>query len=418
MEQGKPIGEPGRETPMEEPVQIRAALAELQRCEGEFPIRVEGTHTLPYTSRIQHLDLEANEIHLKLIRPLPHEMAPGAPFEMTFSAGDQRLEAPMIFLGRKSYLLYRFTIPLRMSQCDRRRQKRYPFRPREKAYVLAQDAGVPGHGLAGPLVNLSLGGLAFRVDRILRLDDHLGIQPTIGFFERGRELPSLKIRDLPKLPLFETRGIIASAWERGGEVIVGIKFAELEATEAQQIQAVIGLRELMQRSPSLASSLPELSSNSRSSPPVQAAAPPSRRVNPAGGQTPDALARLGRRCTPIVLAMPIGAARDQVQALLGSLGYPRIQPEDTLEGALEYLRRIPDALSPLLVWEVSPEPETALKAIRAHQRELGENKDLPVALLQAEGALPLSEEPLIRPLAWPTLDPTQWLPVLDDLAGF
>lgn len=417
MERGRANGETGREAPLEDPTQIREALAELQQSAVEFPIRVEGTHTLPYTSHLQHLDPDGSELHLKLIRPLPHEMAAGAPFEMTFAVGEQRFVAPMTFLGREGYLLYRFTIPARMLQCDRRRNKRYPFRPREKAYVLAQDAGLPGHGLAGPLFNLSVGGLAFRVDRILRLDDHLGIPPTVGFFERGKELPILKIRDLPKLPLFEARGIIANAWERGSEIIVGIKFGELREAEIRQIQGVIDLRERLQRSPHSGASPAGSSGEAPADGRPQGAAPASRRVNPAGADTPDALTRLGRRCTPVVLVMPSGPARAQVQTALGAVGYLRLRCEDNLEGALTQLRQRQESLDPLLIWAVSPPEGEALDTLRAHQRELGEGRELPVALIQAEGALPTVEDPLIRPMGWPTTEPHLWLPVLDDLAG-
>ena len=402
---------------MEDGAQIQAAMAELQRSATEFPIKVEGTHTLPYTSHLQHLDLEAGELHLKLIRPLPHEMTAGAPFEMTFAVGEQRLVAPMTFLGRKSYLLYRFTIPERMLQCDRRKDKRYPFRPRENAYVLAQDSAIPGHGLAGPLFNLSLGGLAFRVDRILRLDDHLGIQPTVGFFERGKELPILKIRDLPKLPLFEARGIIANAWERGGEIIVGVQFGSLREAELQQIQAVIDLRELIQRTPRTGqgSTLGTMGADTGGR--SQASEPLSRRVNPAGVETPDALTRLGRRCTPLFLAMTPGAPREEVVASLAAAGYQRIQLEDSLSSALSHLRQGPDCLNPLLIWDQGSPVEGGLESLVAHQRELRDDRELPVALIQQEGELPAFEDPLLRPMAWPSSDPRQWLPVLDDLAG-
>jgi hypothetical protein len=417
MEQGRTSGATGREAPVEDPVQIRGALAELKQVQAEFPIRVEGTHTLPYTSHIHHLDLDGAEIHLKLIRPLPHEMKAGAPFEMTFSAGEQRFTAPITFLGRDSYLIYRFTLPLRMLQCDRRLHKRYPFRPREKAYVLAQDAGLPGHGLAGPLVNLSLGGLAFRVDRILRLDDHLCVPPSSGFFERGKELPLLKIRDLPKLPLFETRGIIANSWERGSEVIVGIKFAELRESEMRQIQAVIDLRELMQRSPAQLPGRDGTGKETHSEANAQNDSVHSRRVNPAGSRTPDALKRLGRRCTSVLLAMPPGPSRDQVKQGFLSLGYLRLQAEDSLEAALAQIRRLPDTSNPVLAVELPADPGDALAAILACQQELGEGRDLPVALLGAEGSLSAFEQPLLCPLAWPISDPALWLPVLDDLAG-
>lgn len=401
---------------MEDPAQIRQALADLQRSESEFPIKVEGTHTLPYTSWVQHMDTQKGILHLKLIRPLPHEMVNGASFEMLFAAGEQRFEAPITFLGRVSYLLYRFTIPTRMSQSDRRGQKRYSFRPREKAYVLAQDASLPGYGLAGPLVNLSLGGLAFRVDRVVRLDDHMRVTPGVGFFEKGKELPILKIRDLPKLPLFEARGRVANAWERDGEIIVGVQFRDLNDFEHRQIQDVLTLREQMQRSSSTASAPTPAGREGRTKAAGEGKGPGSR-VNPAGAQTPDALTRLGRRCTYLVLAMTPGPAREQAQAALAAAGYLRLDQVDTLDQALVRLRADSGPASRLLVLETPAGTQPPLASLRDLQRELGELRELPVALIQPGGMPAETEDPLIRPLPWPGAGEGAWLPVLDELAG-
>lgn len=415
----KSSGGDGRDAPIEDPAQIRRAMAELKRTESEFAIKVEGTHTLPYTSVIQHLDPDRQLIHLKLIRPLPHELAPGAPFEMLFAVGDQRFEAPMTFMGRESYLLYRFTIPTRMTQSDRRRHKRYPFRPREKAYVLAQDGGVPGHGLAGPLVNLSIGGLAFRVDRVVRLDDHMRITPGLGFFDKGKDLPMLKIRDLPKLPLFEARGTLANAWEQDGEIVVGVKFGDLRDSEIRQIQEVLDFRDLLQRSP--ATSAPDSSARTARTKgdAAEPATPanPVRRGNPAGAKTPDALTRLGRRCAILVLAMAPGELRDQVRAGLRDAGYLRLDLVDTLDEALDHLRADPGTASRLLLLHTPPGEAPPLAGIRTLQRELGDLRELPVALIQQEGLPAETEDSLIRPVPWPGGDPAQWLPILDELAG-
>ncbi|MCM2250121.1 MAG: PilZ domain-containing protein [Geothrix sp.] len=416
MNLAKSSGGDGREAPIEDPAQIRKAMAVLQQTEAEFPIKVEGTHTLPYTSRIQRMDAAKGVLYLKLIRPLPHEMAVGASFEMLFAVGDQRFEAPITFLGRDSYLLYTFSLPLRMTLADRRSDKRYPFRPREKAYVLAQDAGLPGHGLAGPLVNLSLGGLAFRVDRVVRLADRMRVTPGLGFFEKGKELPMLKIRDLPKHPLFETRGMVANAWERDGEIVVGVQFGELGDAEFRQIQEVLAIREQMQRNPASTTGDGTVKT-ARAKAAAAAGAGPASRANPAGAQTPDALTRLGRRGTSLLLAMPRGPGRDAVQAALGAAGYLRLDPVDTLAQALDRLRVDSGAASRLLMLEAPAGMAPPLQDLRSMQRELGELRELPVALIQADGMPEETEDALIRPLPWPGTSDLAWLPLLDELAG-
>jgi hypothetical protein len=419
MSQGKASGEDGRDAPIENPAHIRRAMLELHRDEIEFPVKVEGAQTLPYTSHIQVMDFEKGVFQLKLIRPLPHEMAVGAPFEMLFAVGEQRFEAPITYLGREAYLLYRFSIPVRMSKSDRRRQKRYPFRPREQAYVLAQDGGLPGHGLAGPLVNLSLGGLAFRVDRVMRLDDHMRLTPGLGFFDKGKVLPVLKIRDLPKLPLFEARGMVANAFERGGEIVVGVQFADLGHADLRVLQEVLNGRDQMQRTSATAVTAASVKDAKGRTPPSDPAAPvsPIQRADPSGSLTPDALTLLARRCMGVVLAMAPGPDRVWLQEALASAGYLRMESVDTLELALESLRTDLGTASRLLLVESPAAAQLRLADIRTFQRELGELRELPVALIQAHGLPQETDDPLIRPIPWPGPDAPSWLPLLDELAG-
>lgn len=414
MNQVRTSGGGGQGVPVEDPRQIRRHLEDLRASEVEFPIKVEGTHTLPYTARIQAL--EADALHLKLIRPLPHEMAPGAPFEMLFATPHQRFKAPLSFLGRAGYLLYRFSLPTRLVPSDQRQHKRYPFRPREKAYVLAQDGGLPGHGLAGPLVNLSLGGLAFRVDRVVRLDDHMRLTPGLGFFEKGKALPMLKIRDLPKLALFETRGVLANAFEREGEIILGVQFGELGPTELAQLQEVLEFRERLQRASSSPSPTP-IREGRPAGDAREAAALGGPRLNPAGLETPQALKLLGRRSTGLVLAMPPGLGRDHVEAALAQGGYLRVDTVDSLHQALAILRADKGGAGCVLLTAMDTLGEGDLVEIRALQRDLGDLRELPVAILM-EGPAPDLDESLIRALPFPgATDGSAWLHELDDVAG-
>ena len=415
MNQPKTSGWTGRGEPVEDPALIRQTMQDLLLQEVEFSIKVEGAQTLPYASQVQHLDLEKGLLQLKLIRPLPHELAVGASFVMLFSAGDQRFEAACIFQGREAYLLYRFTIPVLMATCDRRRHRRFPFRPREKAYVVVQDASVPGHGISGPLVNLCQGGLAFRVDRVMRLNDHLRITPGLGFFDRGKSFPMVKIRDLPNLPVFSARGVLTHSMERGGEIILGLQFGEFKEAELREIQLVLTIRENMQRAGSGPSG--EGPRDPGPKRPPAAAKGPATRVSPAGSQTPDALRRLGRRSTRLVLAMAPGSDRDQVSQALRGGGFQRLEQTDTLMQALADIRAEPNATCPLLVVETHSQDGSSVTGIRELQQELGASRELPVALITRDDAFAPSEDPLIRPMPWPVGGDLAWLPYWDDLAG-
>lgn len=418
MNQVRTSGGGGQGVPVEDPLRIRKHLEGLQAAETEFPIKVEGTHTLPYTARL--MELEKGSMHVKLIRPLPHELIPGAPFEMLFATAEQRFKGLVTFQGRQGYLLYRFTIPTRLVPSDQRQHKRYPFRPREKAYVLAQDGGLPGFGLAGPLVNLSLGGLAFRVDRVVRLDDHMRLTPGLGFFEKGKALPMLKIRDLPKLPLFEARGLIANACEREGEIVLGVQFGELGPSELAELQEVLDFREKLQRAgsqPSASSATPAPREARTAAAQREAPATASPRVNPAGAESPEALKLLGRRTAGLVLAMPPGHLREGVQAALAGGGYLRVAAVDSLHQALALLRADKGASNRLLLALLDPVRESDLAEIRALQRDQGELRELPVALLGAAAKPGLEDDSLIRPLPLPDGAPGPWLEMLDEIAG-
>jgi hypothetical protein len=266
-------------------------------------------------------------------------------------------------------------------------------------------------------LNLSLGGLAFRVDRVIRMDDHMRLTPGLGFFDKGKELPMLKIRDLPKLPLFEARGTVANAYERGGEIVVGVKFAELKDAELRQIQEVLSAREGMQRSPTTTSITTASVTATKGRTTLAATKTVAKRANPSGALTPDALTLLGRRCMGVVLAMAPGPDRTGLQEALAAAGYLRIEATDTLEQALEWLRADEGTTSRLLLVDSPPGANLLLADIRTFQRELGDLRELPVALVQAHG-LPLeTDDTLIRPLPWPGPDTASWLPLLDELAG-
>ncbi len=416
MAQPKTARWSGRGAPLEDPAQIWLAMLDLHRQETEFQIRVEGAHTLPYSARIEALDREKGLLFLKLFRPLPHELALEAPFAMLFTAEDQRFEAPTLFRGRESYLLYRFTLPALLVPSDRRRHKRYPFRPREKAYVVAQDGTVPGYGLSGPLVNLCLGGLAFRVDRVLRLDDHMRITPNLSFYERGKDLPALGIRDLPGLQVFQCRGVLANAIERDGEIIVGVQFGELKESELKELQGVLNLRDLKQRaSISLGTEAPR---EAASREPASRKQEPAGRMSPAGALNPEALLRLGRRSTRVLLAMAPGPDRDGICAALGEAGYLLLECADSLGQALTDLPTDHHAVMPLLLFEASSLEAPPVAALRAHRQAVGDWLDLPVALICPRGQpLPPSGDPGLRPLPWPETGEAEWTEILDDLAG-
>ena len=94
-----------------------------------------------------------------------------------------------------------------------------------------------------------------------------------------------------------------------------------------------------------------------------------------------------------------------------------METADTLEQALANFRADHNANSPLLVAETHPEDGFSTAGIRALREEFGDSRELAVALISREKILPPSEDPLIRPMPWPSVDDLSWLALLDDLAG-
>jgi len=262
--------------------------------------------------------------------------------------------------------------------------KRYPFRPRESAYVIVQDAGVPGLGVAGPLVNIGLAGLALRVDRIIRLDSGVRIPPATALFDRGKQFPRIRIQELPRVHLLEVRGATAHAYERGTEVVLGITFLSLQPEEESALKAALEIRDRMQRgqlSVRIEGGPLVLKSGETGSPTPPAA--------PAAAKPLDReailLKKLRRRAAPVALVMAASPARAELSARLLAHGFQRLQVADSLDqltaGVAAEPRRHPPRLVLVdldVVHAGDAEPLLAVRAIETHVAGIG---SLPTIIL-------------------------------------
>ncbi|MBK8794580.1 MAG: hypothetical protein IPN59_16015 [Holophaga sp.] len=369
---------------IEDPAFIEAALQALFESEAEFPIKVEGTSTLPYASVIKEIRGKNEMLVLKLIRPLPHELMNGALFQVIFPCEDKRYQARIAFQGREGYLQYKFTPPVSLTHADRRIAKRFPFRPRESAYVIAQDGRIPALGVAGPLVNIGLGGFAMRVDRVLKLDDGMRVPPSTALFDRERVFPRVRIQDLPRLPLLEWRGIVTHATARGDEVILGFDFGELTEDEARSLGDCLNFREKLMRGSGHPTGRTE---GSTLLPPDEAPRRVARTAVAANEEAPgtDPLARLQRRSARVLLCMPEGEMRDKVQAHLADQGIARLEclpGIDELRPLLQAKGGQPAAAWVLLDLNLAGGGDVEpLAAMRTLERDLGEFGGLSLVML-------------------------------------
>jgi hypothetical protein len=413
-----------RGAPIEDPAAIREVLQALAEAETEFFIKVEGTATLPYAAWVQSLRLDEGRVVLKLVRPLPHEMPAGALFQMTFAAGEQRFEGTLALVGREAYLQYGFQSPSQLFLADRRRHKRYPFRPRENAYVTLQDAGIPGLAVAGPLVNIGMGGMALRVDRVLHLDDGMRVPVASALFERGKAFPRFRVQDLPRLPQLEGRALCAHATERGSELLLGVGFPGLDPDPATALAQSLQIRETMYRGGT--ASRPEGEPGAARAirapgDPVPGGAP---EAGPAGDDAATeamVLLRLRRRAARVVLVMAAGPARQNLEDLLRDQGYARLETAadlDQLPSRCDPGQR--RALPALVLVDLAlarsgdAEPLAAARVIEGRLSALGER---PAAILceEVDPTLLLAPEARTRFLPYPAGDPGAWVAALDAL---
>lgn len=311
-----------RKTPIEAPAFLRAVAEGLRERGDEFPIKVEGTSTLPYTSQVT--ELQAERWTLKLQRALPPELLEGALFHFTVTHENQRFEGLIPFLGRVGYLQYAFGLPRQLFLADRRRHKRHAFRPRENVFVTITDGHIAA---SGPMASLSLGGLGFRVDRVVELETHARLTVDTALFERGRAF-DVKIQDLPKAPYLDLRVRVAGAYVLGGCVHLGLEFTGLPETHQTGLEAALRFRELVSKGassvlPPKEAKGPAAPRGAPEAPDGETPAPPQPTVSP--------FLRLRRRTVHLGLLMAEGEAREALHRALAAEGYFHLQMASTPE---------------------------------------------------------------------------------------
>ena len=421
MNQPKPSKPGGLDEPIEDPQLLQAALSSLFESETEFPIKVEGTSTLPYASRIQQILPESREIVLKLVRPLPHELMGGALFRIVFAVEDQRYEALITYRRREAYLQYLFSQPEQLFHADRRRHKRYPFRPRENAYVTGMDGGIPGIGVAGPLVDIGLGGLCLRVDRVLRLDNGLRIPPGTALFERGTSFPRLRVQDLPRLPALDVHGWVAHVEEHGSEIHLGFDFGELSEDQARSLGDCLAFREKMFLSRP-GGGVSDSGGTPRTEVPAQSQKPVVAPEEPGSDPSSALLRLLHRKTARIVLVGADGASRARYQLELWRCGFHRLEIARNCEEARALWQGSSGPEPRLVLLDLSMAQagdQEPLAAVRQLENEMAILGNVPTAILceDIDPTLLLAQTEGTRFLPWGHGEDA-WVPILDGLLGF
>jgi hypothetical protein len=125
----------------------------------------------------------------------------------------------------------------------RRQHTRYPYRPREDAYVHVQNADLPGITASGPLFDLSSGGLVFRPDRAYCVEDGARLELRAAMFEKGAIFPFVRVDRLKGfVGQARLRGEVANVYERGGDIYVAFVFGTLEPGMAKTLSQMLEAR--------------------------------------------------------------------------------------------------------------------------------------------------------------------------------
>jgi CheY-like chemotaxis protein len=404
---------------------IARAFEELMAEQLEFPIKVEGAKTLPYTAVVQESDPEGRTLILKLFRPLPPALAVGAWFGLVFSVQDRRYEGRIALQDRDGYLRYRFEWPKSLLSSDRRVWKRYAFRPREDVYVTAQDCETPCHGLTGPLTSLSQGGFCMRVDRILRIEDGLPMRPRANLFDPGRSLSPVRIHGLVKDEVLEARGQIVRIQEGDSEIQLAVQFNALREPVSILLSQVLAARERQAGRGGAAGAAPLRpahgeTAQAEGSAPGPAPAPVDDQVLAAAGR--EQLRRLDRRAARLLLVAQDGEDRAGLVRSLQAAGYWRMDLAGDLPEAAAAHGQAGAAGFRLLVVDLEAGRRSGLEALGA-VRQLEPQ-------LEAFGALPVAfatraPDPMLELVARPGReavaredpDPGRWTGALDRLMG-
>jgi len=400
------------------------AFSDLIASQEEFPIKVEGAKTTPYSAMLLASDPAEKVMLLKLFRPLPPALAVGAMFELIFSTQGKRYEGRIALRGREGYLQYGFQWPRSLLSSDRRVWKRYSFRPRENVCVTAQDNEVPCNGLTGALANLSQGGFLFRVDRMVRLEDGLPIKPWANLFPQGKVFSMVRIYGLTKSDVLEARGVMVRAQEGDGKLQLAVQFQGLGEADRLLLSMVLEGRE---RKPGRAgASASPQGREDRTDRPLPAGEEehpeepaPQKPMPEDEGNEP--LRRLDRRTARILVLAEPGADQDAVFRHLQANGFWRLEAADPA-AALEAFASAPGPPFRLLVVDLEPSFRAGMETIEAVRRlepAMRAFGALPVAFVsgKADPMLDLLDKPGMGVVAREDPDGARCNRVLDRLLG-
>jgi CheY-like chemotaxis protein len=232
--------------------QILAWMEELARLGTELDLAFSGSEVLPTRGAVVAVDEASGALTVLLQWKPSDEPSVGHRIVAVFPMDGQRFQAELAYLGRGHYLEYRFSLPPAILHAERRDSVRVKMLPEDTFGIVVLQSLADGLGLAGRLVDLSMGGCCFLLTRVVHSKGEGKVPITPDLMPPGTPLAVVRLPDLPDLPLVECGGYLCYMRETEQGMIAGIRFESLGSFE----NGILG-KFLSERSPGFSFGFPQ-----------------------------------------------------------------------------------------------------------------------------------------------------------------
>jgi len=232
----------GEERSLRDPQQILAWLEELSRLRTSLDLAFPGLEDQDLTATVDGVGEETATLTLGLPRlPVP-EPAPGQRATFVFPLDGHRYLTEAVYQDRGGYLAFRFKLPASIKLAERRGGPRIHFGARDRCQVVALQALAEGLALTGELVDLSMGGCAFAIQRAVRVKEGRRVSPRPDLLDPDTPLALVRLPDLPRLPLIECAGRVSNLRPGPTGVVLGLAFDGLGAAAQTHLEKLLAER--------------------------------------------------------------------------------------------------------------------------------------------------------------------------------
>ncbi len=385
---------PDREPALRDREQILAWLEELARLRTPLGLRLNEEDAHGATVKVELVSEEKGTFTLSFLHQPSGTWKEGQLVHLAFPLDGQRFKTTAKYRGLAGYLQREFALPEAMRHAERRGLMRTRFGAREKATVAVLENLFDGLGLSGPILNLGIGGLAFRVDRAMdiRLDRRLTVKGDLA--SAGKAMALIRIQDLPHVPTLECGATIMHFGARDEGVVAGLRFEDLGSLESQYIAKLLSQRiplfgkgfprkrrrgELAQEEDPGEEEIPAFEEPVPADPVEEALSDRELLEIKVAMKAPDRLVLLRKRTRQLLIVHPEELDRAILVSTLQVDGYRGVYEARSLVQALEISRH--HQLDALIVWH-KVGPHDGVEVV-AKLRETFKGTTLPAVLLDS-----------------------------------